>query len=789
MPQAAEAVLAGPAFRFVADELAQLYADGHDPEAVLASLLPDALLAAPQPVGATAHVLKQHRRRLAEAGQEPAGPESLPEQQRDLLVAAARATVDATAGTTEPAAGEQDADRTELDRLATVTAAAVEYYQQQLETHPSEREYLAARLPDVDAAAQFTLGYAPNTWRGVTEHLLQRGFREQDLLEAGVAKQTRNGRLIDRLRGRVVLAARDEQGRIAGFIGRDCTGAENAPKYLNTPGTALYDKSRVVFGLAEQRERLAAGATPVLVEGTFDVMALATSEAGQQVVPVTTSGTAVTTQHLQVLRRATHGRGLVLGLDGDEAGQAAAARAAERALQLGMDTRVVILPDGHDPASWVQAHTHAPEQAATPYLDAHQQRPAVELLADRAVEDYFAEHPPQHRDEVEGRLAAARAAATAIRHVDLAQASATGIQLAERLSVDPVHMAGMLAEARTVAEPALQPDVAVDDGEPAVETEQTQPAAPALEEASAETEHAPDPDLAGPMWTPEPAAVPNWRVREHGQLADPDLQTARAAAEQRRESLQQRVTEERCAADELREQVQAGRGPAVAELDEHQAQVQQQAELATQADELDEQRQATVDRVAEAAAQRAAAETERDELGRFASARRRELDARIVELRAAETTTQDQAEQQAVHLAPLVGQVGDREARRQLHTRARAVAADDQHARPRAQLRDERRLAAADRQAARLAEQAQQHQQHEVSLSAEARLRQQLPAEVRETEEAERAHTPVPELAEITTGREQQATTDPSAVWEERPDLEQQAQQEIQRETRDEPEL
>src|SRR5699024_1741089 len=144
LPQAAETIITGTAFQFVADELAQLHADGQDTATVLSSLSPEALLDTPHPSGATAHALKQHRR--DEAVQEPAEPKRLSEQQHQRLVATARATVETTvdASTLASAPDDQDGNTAERDRLATVTSAAAQYYQQQLAAYPSERAYLAS---------------------------------------------------------------------------------------------------------------------------------------------------------------------------------------------------------------------------------------------------------------------------------------------------------------------------------------------------------------------------------------------------------------------------------------------------------------------------------------------------------------------------------------------------------------------------------------------------------------------------------------------------------------------
>jgi DNA primase catalytic core len=339
-----------------------------------------------------------------------------------------------------------DAD---VDQAAEINAAAAAYYTAQLAQTSRAQHYLQSRLPDVDAArARFTLGYAPPGWRGLVDHLRDLGYDDQALLDAGVASTSRTGGLIDRFRDRLMLGWHDEHGRLAGFTGRDLSGTHPA-KYLNTPATALFDKSELVFGVHEQRQSLAAGATPVVVEGAFDVLALHTADPQRRdIAPVTASGTAVTARHLDTLQRTATSEQLVIGLDQDAAGQAAAARTVDRAVQRWRDTRVVTLPEGYDPADWVASHEQ-PEQALPPYTDRQQQQPAAGWLAEQAVATYFAGSRPEHRHEVEGQLEAARAAAAALAHVERSEAIQAGLDVAQQLElVEASHMASLLADAR-----------------------------------------------------------------------------------------------------------------------------------------------------------------------------------------------------------------------------------------------------------------------------------------------------------------------------------------------------
>ena len=218
-----------------------------------------------------------------------------------------------------------------------------------------------------------------------------------------MAKQSRTGSLIDRMRDRIVVGFRDADGRVAGFAGRpphENFDKSRTPKYLNPPETALFKKSESVFGLHEQRAAVAAGGVPVLVEGTMDVLALAGADPQQHIVPLAASGTAVTETHLDAVRAAGADRA-VIALDGDAAGQAAAERTVHRAAGRFEQIRVVSLPHGADPNEWAKQHAGDPDAAVRPFLDIEQQRSAADFLGERAIETYFEKHVPQHREEVE----------------------------------------------------------------------------------------------------------------------------------------------------------------------------------------------------------------------------------------------------------------------------------------------------------------------------------------------------------------------------------------------------
>jgi DNA primase len=237
-------------------------------------------------------------------------------------------------------------------------------------------------LADIASDPQWMVGYAPPGWTGLTDHLRSLGFTDQELLDAGLAARTRRGTLVDRFRNRLLFGLRDGEGRIVGFIGRALDG--QTPKYLNSPGTVLFDKSRLLFGLAEQKAALAAGARPVLVEGPTDVLAVAVAarQTGRPLAAVAACGTAFTAEHAQLLDRATPGReGITVAYDPDPAGLQAAARAYQVLRDLDPRLHHATLHDGLDPAELLVSA--GPAALHTALTDPARLRPLAAAVIDQ----------------------------------------------------------------------------------------------------------------------------------------------------------------------------------------------------------------------------------------------------------------------------------------------------------------------------------------------------------------------------------------------------------------------
>ncbi len=243
----------------------------------------------------------------------------------------------------------QEGPRVDRERILQALRAAAEFYVAELQSErgTKARTYLSERGFDDTVAVDFGLGFAPGGWDTLQRVLEKRGFTIAELEAAGLVRKRADGSgVYDLLRDRVVFPIRDSRGRAIAFSGRVL--GEGEPKYLNSPETAVFNKSRTLYGLREAREGIRNTGFVMLVEGQLDLLACVQHGFANVVAPL---GTAFTADHARVL--SSHTGKAVIAFDGDNAGRAAAERTVGVFLPAGFQVTVVQLPGGQDPDSFL----------------------------------------------------------------------------------------------------------------------------------------------------------------------------------------------------------------------------------------------------------------------------------------------------------------------------------------------------------------------------------------------------------------------------------------------------
>jgi DNA primase len=301
------------------------------------------------------------------------------------------------------------------EQLYGMNDLAAKYFHHLLQHSPQgekARHYLQTRGIDQASIERFHLGYAPAGWDGLIRHGAEHGFPPKMLVEVGLVKARDDGRgFYDRFRDRLMFPICNIMGRVVALGGRLLENMPEAPKYLNSPETAIYKKGALLYGLHLAKQAIRAEGQVLIVEGYLDLISLVQS--GVEHV-VATLGTALTRNHVQLLK--AYAKEAVLLFDGDTAGRSAALRGKDYFLQdhvryflpsahvsswqgaLGGDlhAKVVLLPQGHDPDTFVQAEGRQALLARV-----REAQPFIEFLLD-------AEADGQDLASVQGKLAYVR---------------------------------------------------------------------------------------------------------------------------------------------------------------------------------------------------------------------------------------------------------------------------------------------------------------------------------------------------------------------------------------------
>jgi len=213
------------------------------------------------------------------------------------------------------------------------------------------RDYLTKRGVSAEAVKLFRLGYAPEAWDDTVNWSKSKGFEIAEVEKAGlVIRKEETDRYYDRFRGRLMFPICDEQGRVIGFSGRILSGDEKTAKYVNSPETPIFTKSKVFFGLDKSKRAILEAGFAIVCEGQLDLIACFTAGVKNIVAP---QGTAFTSEHARIIKRYVNE--VVLCFDSDNAGQNAAVRSLDALLASGLAVRVAVMPAPHDPDSFIKA--------------------------------------------------------------------------------------------------------------------------------------------------------------------------------------------------------------------------------------------------------------------------------------------------------------------------------------------------------------------------------------------------------------------------------------------------
>ena len=250
---------------------------------------------------------------------------------------------------------EQKKEKTERESMLIVSSYANEYFQYQLWNTDEGRSvglgYLRQRGISDEMIRKFGLGYNPEGWGAFAKAAQEKGYKKEFLVKTGLTIENEKG-LFDRFRARVMFPVLDLAGKVIAFGGRTMTADKKISKYLNSPESEIYHKSKTLYGIFFAKKSIVQQDRCILVEGYTDVISFHAK--GIENV-VASSGTSLTIEQIRLIRRLTPNVTIIY--DGDAAGIKASLRGIDLVLEEGLNVRVLLLPDGEDPDSFARSHT------------------------------------------------------------------------------------------------------------------------------------------------------------------------------------------------------------------------------------------------------------------------------------------------------------------------------------------------------------------------------------------------------------------------------------------------
>lgn len=289
---------------------------------------------------------------------------------------------------------KQQNERFKLLRLVNESA---KFYETELRKNADVIAYLKKRGIKGETAKSFGLGYAPAGWRNLYDYLKDKGYSDSEMEKAGMTVKSAKAQAgyYDRFRSRIMFPIFSASGQIVGFSGRIFgeEGADSGGKYINSPQTALYDKSKILYGFDKAKNEVRKKDACVIVEGQMD--AVMSHQAGVANAAAV-SGTALTIDHLRLIKRLTDK--IIMAFDKDEAGARASSKGIDMALAEGFEVKIAVSPSGKDPAdavldnpeSWITAVSEA-KNVIEFYLELFDDRKNIE----RKILPYIAVLPSE----------------------------------------------------------------------------------------------------------------------------------------------------------------------------------------------------------------------------------------------------------------------------------------------------------------------------------------------------------------------------------------------------------
>lgn len=325
-----------------------------------------------------------------------------------------------------------------LSTASRLHAAAEQFYTGRLRGSWAS-VYLEGRGLGESVQRDWRVGYAPAGWTTFTDHLRDLGYKDADIEAAGLARRSSRGTLIDTFRDRAIFPVRTPDGTVAGFIGRASPQADkDTPKYLNSPGSELYSKGDLLFGLHEARSALARGAKPVIVEGPLDAIAVSAADP-ERYAGLAPCGTALTPRQVAALAEITNVRetGILVALDSDQAGQKAALKAYDILRGVTEKITAIVLPVGQDPAGILETAGRSTLAVAL----ADRAQPLADLVIDASIARW-----DRWLEFIEGQYNALRSTAPLIAQMPPAEIGRQVARVAQRLNLEHSEVTSAVAD-------------------------------------------------------------------------------------------------------------------------------------------------------------------------------------------------------------------------------------------------------------------------------------------------------------------------------------------------------